>query len=361
MDKRVILYINYIDMDNISSGSGVRPVRMYKAMIEAGHEVILVTGEQFSMQKSRRRQVGEIKEKIRNKKIDLCYIESPTYPIILHADRALIKFIHLHKIPIGYFYRDFYRKFPEEFPRRASISGRVKDFGLDLLQYLTDRILNYCDIIYVPSEEARNILEYGDVRALPPAAVNCMPLNRKRNKTGIYVGGIGGGYNIGLLIDAFSLLNKNDGCGYKLIIVCRKSEWDQFEYPHKSAKWIEVHHTSGEGLKSLYEKASFALLAKTQIPYNEFAISVKIFEYLGFGLPQIVTKAKAVSKLMDREKIGMVVDRTPEAIAFAIQQMVGDQDVYKDYQDHIQDALLNRHLWEHRVEQMIKDLEKENK
>ena len=41
-----VLYINYIDMDAVTSGSKVRPVKMYQAFLDEGHEVKLLTGAQ---------------------------------------------------------------------------------------------------------------------------------------------------------------------------------------------------------------------------------------------------------------------------------------------------------------------------
>ena len=40
----LILYITYIDFGDAASGSGVRPQRMYRAMLEEGHQVKLLSG-----------------------------------------------------------------------------------------------------------------------------------------------------------------------------------------------------------------------------------------------------------------------------------------------------------------------------
>ena len=132
-----VLYITYVDQSFVSSGSGVRPAKMFKAFQEEGHEVLLLSGMQTH--KKRSKQIKGIKKEIRKCKPDLCYIESPTYPIMLHADRSLIKYVCKKGIPTGYFYRDFYRQFPDLFPRRTGIKGRVKELLLDFLQHLTVR------------------------------------------------------------------------------------------------------------------------------------------------------------------------------------------------------------------------------
>ena len=110
-----ILYINYVDDKKLLSGSSVRPAKILKAFSESGHEVIVLSGNQFNS--DRVRKVKNMLKELKHVRLDLCYIESPTYPIVQHSDRTLIKRIHQIGFPMAYFYRDFYRKFPEQFPR----------------------------------------------------------------------------------------------------------------------------------------------------------------------------------------------------------------------------------------------------
>ena len=168
-----ILYITYVDVDFVESGSGLRPRRMLEELRSTGHKLIELTGSQVG--KERCRRVREVSKQIEQEAVDICYIESPTYPIMQACDRRLIRKIHRMGIPIGYFYRDFYRRFPDIFPRRTSFTGRIKEWGLDVLQWLTDRVLQCCDIVYVPSEACKAILPYKTIKALPPAAPMMYP------------------------------------------------------------------------------------------------------------------------------------------------------------------------------------------
>lgn len=348
-----ILFIAYVDLDKGTSGSSVRPAKMLKAFQDEGHEMIVLSGVQTG--KDRIRRIRDVLREIKESKPDLCYIESPTYPIMRHADRKLIKIIHEMGVPIGYFYRDFYRKFPKEFPRRKTISGKIKDVGLDYLQFLTDCCLNNCDIIYVPSDEAAKLLEYKDIRPLPPAGENHLCLRKEFSKSAIYVGGIGKAYNIGLLLDTFEQLNNGTNT-YTLILVCRKAEWDAFKHSCKEAAWLKVHHASGKQLDALYAKASIAISIKASTPYNDFSISVKTFEYLGYGLPQIVNNGKAITELIEREKIGLSVEPTVETFASAVKLLLNNPRMYASFQNSIQESLLERNLWIHRVRQVVSEL-----
>ncbi len=349
-----ILYITYVDQDFVSYGSGVRPAKMLKAFREEGHEILLLSGMQTHGKRSK--QIKKIEKEIKRCRPDLCYIESPTYPIMLHADRRLIKTICKSGIPTGYFYRDFYRKFPDLFPRRTGLKGRAKEWILDFLQYLTDRVLHYCDIIYLPSEECKELMDYKKMIALPPAGENRLVANRQPNHTVIYVGGIADIYGGRFLLDVFHELYSR--CAdYKLILVCRKEEWEKFYNPYGETKWLEVHHASGDKeLAPLYQTASAAVSGKSQNVYNEFAVSVKTFEYLSYGLPQVVVKSKAVARIIEKEKIGKVVEQDVIAFADALEELLNNYQEYETFQQNIQEALLNRHLWIHRVGQIIDNL-----
>ena len=41
----IVLYITYVNSDEIFSGSGVRPAKMLNAFKQEGHEVIVLQGE----------------------------------------------------------------------------------------------------------------------------------------------------------------------------------------------------------------------------------------------------------------------------------------------------------------------------
>ena len=107
----------------------------------------------------------------------------------------------------------------------------------------------------------------------------------------------------------------------------------------------------------MYEKASFAAVVSNQkYQYNEFAISVKVFEYLSYGLPQVVTNTKAVAELIEKEKIGVVAESTSEAFADAIERNFANPILYAEYQENVRDSLTQRNLWEHRVKTVVTDL-----
>ena len=350
-----ILYITYIDLNAPqTSGSSVRPNKMLHAFLESGHTVKLLSGStEYIHRTQRKHSIKEILSWLENETPDICYIESSTYPIIFHADRKLIKRIHKLSIPIGYFYRDFYRKFPKLFPRRKGFVNFIKESFLNILQYKTDKILNYADIIYLPSIQAKRLFDYKDMRALPPAGDNKL-IPHPYNKTIIYVGGISKHYGGDLLIEAFKLLN-SDASEYKLMLVCRENEWSKVPEEDKHYPWLQCFHASGEALAQLYAAAAAAIITKPDNEYNNLAISVKLFEYMSYGLPVISTDNDAMSDIIRHYGLGLIAS-SAEELADAVKSMLNNKDLYDNFCQNTATALNNNNLWANRAEQVVEDL-----
>lgn len=351
-----VLYICFADFSRADSGSSVRPQKMYKAFLERGHEVKLLCGSDGNdCRKERKKNVAEINSWLNSEKPDICYIESPTGAIMLDCDIRLIKRIHRMGIPIGYFIRDYYRKFPELFPRRTGLINSIKELYLDYRQRKTDHVLKCIDVVYLSSEPGKDLFSYKDMRLLPPAGENFLPERKMLNKKGIYVGGVSDVYGVDILLDAYGILNKNE-CKYKLVVVTRKNEWESFKHPYKTATWLEVHHVSGEALKPLYDECAVALAPKRGNAYNKIAVSIKVFEYMSYGLPMVVADEQAMDEIIERYNLGIVARNTPQGFAEAIKRMFNDESRYFHYRENGKKALLGENLWVHRVDTVVKDL-----
>ncbi len=349
-----ILYITYIDFDKLSSGSSVRPKKMYDAMLECGHQVLLLKGSQAMNRKSsRRKAVEKAKEELLNTNVDFCYIESSTYPILHSFDRALIKYVTNRGIPTAYFYRDCYHLFPELQKKRSGLFNVLKKKYLDFLYKITDELIKKCDIVYFPSEEFSKLYNYKNTKLLPPAGEIVKTNDKMNTKTAIYVGGVSERYGFELLINSFLDINAK-GIRVKLILVCRKDDFEQYNIPNY--EWLSVYHVCGFDLDKLYRKADIALHPAKITTYNNFAVSVKLFEYMSYSLPMVVTNNAAMAKIINDDNIGIVTDGSSEAFSEGILRLIENDELLKFYQTNIFNALRNKHLWVHRVQTICRDL-----
>lgn len=357
-----VLFICFTDFSRADSGSSVRPQKMYRAFLEAGHEVKLLAGSDGNDRRAeRKKNVAEVNHWLDTNKPDICYIESPTGQIMLDCDIRLMKRLHHMRVPTGVFLRDFHRKFPEVFPRRKGFANTLKEIYLDIRQRKMDKVLEIADIIYLPSEESIKLFDYKDMRPLPPAGENNLLHDKLLNKTCIYVGGICQQYGFDMVLDAYAILNAK-GDEYKLIACVRENEWRAYVHPQKNMPWLEVHHASGEELDALYDEASIAVLSpRGGNIYNSVAVSVKLFEYMSYGLPIVAQASGAMDRIVKKYNIGIVAENTPDSLARAIYEIINDESKYREYTKNCREALLGENLWIHRVNQVTRDLREKKK
>lgn len=353
-----LLYITYVDINGTaSSGSSVRPKKMYEAFCRLGVEVKLLECQQ-NKRKLRCTKVKEIIKWLNLEQPDICYIESPSGPIFNYIDIKLIKLLHKRKIPIGYFYRDSFWLFPKKMQgvpwwKRTLIIGMNK-FQLSILK-------NNCDIIYFTSRGANELFSFAKLKKteiLPPAsdvhfdsALTKQILSRKC----IYVGAVSKLDGTIELIRAFEFLNKREIC-FSLILVCREPEWlklqnDMDEIP----KWLDIRHVSGDQLIEVYNEADIAIYPRQRELYLDLAVPVKLFEYFGFGKPVISTRRTEVERFINLYQCGLLCGDSAEEIAVAIKQFYEDENLQKKLYDNVRVAA-KQNRWEDRAKQVLEDL-----
>ena len=351
-----VLFISYIDFGAAESGSAVRPQQMYRAFVERGHEVKLLSGSiGRGCGKARKEAVDRILQWLDTERPDLCYIESPTYPLLHECDYVLIRRLCAMKIPTAYFYRDFYLRFPALFPRRTDVLGRLKDEYQVFMQWRTDRLLRRVDVVYFPSAACAKMFSYRRMLPLPPAGEDHVLPPHPNNRTCIYVGGISDRYGLPLLLRSFEILNSG-GERYRLILVCREPEYERERERIGEHEWLSVYHASGAALEPLYAQADVGLLPFRHDPYMELAVAVKLFQYLGYGLPVVSTDVEATRELVEGEGLGFVAHDDPKSYAAAIRSLLDDDERLAAVRERAVQALRERNLWVHRVDRIVREL-----
>lgn len=294
---------------------------MYKAFLERGHEVKMLCGNcGRGRGKFRSKDVKKIIEWLNQTKPDICYIESSTYPIIHSCDYRLLRDIKRKRIPTAYFYRDFFRKFPELYPRRRGFVNYFKEMFLNIMQKRTDSAIRKLDIIYFPSSECFSYFHYKNMKDLPPAGeIHHVPRHNDNNRVAIYVGGVSESYGIALLLEAFRILNRKDVL-YQLILVCRAKELEKYQKLFCDEEWLKIYHAKGEELEELYQRAEIGLLALRSNEYNNLAVGTKLFQYVSYGLPVVSTNVSAMKRLIEKNYFGIVAPDNPADYAAAIKE-----------------------------------------
>lgn len=347
-----ILYITYIDFGELGSGSSVRPQKMYEAFLNAGAEVTLVSGLQ-NRRKERLNRVREAARKLETERPDICYIEPPTCPIYWSADRKLIKKVCRMKIPTAVFYRDAHWKFADWWGERGIKGAYLKHLHKKDLSLFK----KCCDIVYFPSESMKRLFEAENFKSadvLPPA---CERADEPRRLTGgkmIYVGGVSRAYGTDLLIGAFERANreKND---LKLILCCRENEMNNIPGLDFNRPFLKVVHKSGKELEELFKESDCGIIPLRRDRYMDFAVPVKLFEYIGAGLPVISTDCPETAEFIKRNGCGAVCAADAESLADEVLNFYNANDKKTALYDSVY-RTARENLWQSRAGKVIKDL-----
>jgi len=220
----------------------------------------------------------------------------------------------------------------------------------------------YVSQFFLPSIEMNKHVSFPQfwTSSLPPGAENNLSKRNYEQKdfyVAVYVGGLSFGYGISNLLEAVNILNK-DRVVLKLKLVCRIKEFETSkelfaQYIDKT--WLQILHLSGEKLEQVYSTADFAILPLRKTKYNDFAVPVKLFEYLSYGLPVVATNCSAQKSIVSNNNNGIICEDSSESIAFAITEIMNEKMLGK-LRINAEISLFNNNLWFHRAEEVSETL-----
>lgn len=353
-----VLYINYIDMNNPISGSSVRPVKLYNAMLELGYEVELVTGViHRGDSATRKKYLKQVLQKIRKEKIDFCYIESMTMPLFRGTnfyEYRFIKKIRKMGIPIALFYRDVYWKFKKTFKMKGLRQYLLARFQKRDVAFYKKNI----DVVFLPSVQMNKYLGFKRIYPLPPGceAKEVSSINNFHNQI-IYVGGVSYSYGTDLLIDAMRIVNKTKQVNLKL--VCRQDElaWLKPYLKETDCKWLTILNLKANELSKHYDESDFAICSHRKNEYHDFCMPVKLFEYISYCKPILANGCKSMSDIILENHIGYIANDNAEDMAKNILQAYDDICHYRGLVENTT-IYRNNNLWINRVEDICRELQK---
>lgn len=341
------------------AASGIRPVRMVDAFRSVGHEVIEVTGSA----RQRRAAIKSVGSRIRKGlKVDFLYSESATIPTMLteprhlpphpFLDPELFRICHVHRVPTGLFYRDIYWAFPEY---TARLGHPLADVMKGVYHYDLRWYRRWVDVLYLPSMGMAPhvpVFPASRMRALPPGATICDVPGPRDGLHLLYVGGLGGHYQLEESVRAVA-----DLPGVTLTICTRPQQWEDVraEYEPLMAKNIRVVHESGEGLEALYRHADISLVYVQPDPYREFAAPVKLYEYIGHGRPVIASEGTLAGSFIRDNGCGWTIPYGHRELRDLLEHLSLDRSEVESMADRVH-SVRREHTWEARAHQVADDM-----
>ena len=338
---RILCYLPY-GFGNLESGSRVRPYKMYQAFLQLGYQVDLISG-------TPKERLAKYREILKNgENYAFCYAEASTYPLNPFVDYRILLGIHKRKIPIGVFYRDAYWKFKDYFAYKG-----LKRIEL-LLRYRVDLLFlaRFVAVVFFPTQSLADLFNFRVPKVILPPAGEYKALARAFNLPlrAVYVGGITRRYGIGIMLEALKMINDGE-VKVVLELVCRESEMDTLSPDLKGLlrePWVSISHISGDALTPIYARSHVGLIPLLKDAYNDLAMPVKLFDYLSFGLPVVVTDCVEMAEFVQKHQCGLVCKDTPTSLADAISALL-EENTWKEVSSHAERALLAGNLWEDRA------------
>ena len=357
-----LLYLTFIDTEKLpTSGSSVRPLKMKTALEQVVDDVRSFDGMNNDLS-ARRKTVKDINSLLKTWKPDACYIEPPSGPLFYYGDVKLIKKLHKLGVSNALFYRDAYWKYPEYYKtKKESLVSRLKSVIIKYMQVSQWRAFQkYIDVIYFPSMRMADEFKCKRKDALPPGS---FMTDEKADKPVskplqfIFVGGAAVNHGTILTLEAFEKANK-DSVIAKLFYICPKTQWDKLGIRKENYQdWLEVIHTSGdENLKRYYDRSDIALLTAPRTFYRDFAVPIKIFEYMSYLKPILVTDCIETARIVKDNQIGWVVADDVDCICNQIKELYDNIEEVESVKKKLPEARADN-LWENRAKKIVADLD----
>ena len=334
LDERaptMVFHAPFPVVNGATSASGIRPWKMLQAFRSLGYDVFQITG----YASERKRRFAQLRRRFdAGWRPNFVYSEAATipssftepnhFPLVLTLDRKIFRFLHRYHVPSGVFYRDVYWAF-KDYERRVGKPVAIAMRKLYLRELVTFN--RYVDVLFLPSLQMGSYvpgIERMIQIALPPGS-DTLPSFTAIDQSSaaplrlLYVGAVGGEhYDISALLSAVRTLRD-----VELTICTRPEQWESAsnEYEDLLCDSVSVVHESGNGLASLYQQADIACLMMKPQEYRSFAAPMKLYEYLGHGVPVLASSRTLAGEVINENGAGWVTNFDADKIADQLEHL----------------------------------------
>lgn len=302
-----------------SSGSRVRPLRLLAAFQALGYDVAVVAGDGSERQAA----IAAVRaQAAAGEHFAFLYAEPPNAPLLWlnrqqshrFQDYGLWRWCQAQSIPVGLFYRDVHWRF-DQYKIATSWRKRAVTIPLYWADWLSYQLC--VDHLFLPSLAMAAHLPSRwpatRLSALPPGCTIATTPHPHQTDIPLklfYVGGVQPPlYDLRPMFTAVEALT-----GVQLTVCCRAAEWAAVRdlYAPFDATKIQIIHAQGDGLARYYAETDLFGLFWRPYAYLDFAMPVKLFEALGYGVPLVTTAGTETARFVAREGLGWVVTTEEE-------------------------------------------------
>jgi hypothetical protein len=250
--------------------------------------------------------------------LDGIYVESSSF-LPAETDYAFLGLARALGIPVLTYIRDAYQLFPDEYPRRGwrgRCAAAAFRPSMRALGAVSSRLA------FPTRGLARAVMGAAADSAvlLPPGAPAPVDVPRASGaRTLLFVGDARLPAHGADRLLAAAALARSSGIEVDLMIVCRPGQ----EPPGERPPWLQIRRAEGEQIHELLPGVITTVIPRPRSPYNDLALPIKLFDYLSYGRPLLVTDCIEQARIVGEADAGMVVDDAPQSLADGIHRIIG--------------------------------------
>jgi glycosyltransferase involved in cell wall biosynthesis len=248
--------------------------------------------------------------------LDGIYVESSTF-LPAEADVAFLALGRALGIPVLTYIRDAYQLFPEYYSMssfRRRLGARAFLPAINLLSAVSSQLA-------FPSRGLARVVRGRDEGAviIPPGSPRPLSIPRRpAARSLLFVGnGTVEAQGAERLIRAVASARQHGG-DVRLITVSRPGEEPRGVRP----PWLRVLNAEGGAIASLLPDVIATVIPRPRGRYNDLAVPVKLYDYLAFGRPLLVTDCSEQASVVAHADAGMIVGDDERAMADGVLRMI---------------------------------------
>lgn len=213
-------------------------------------------------------------------------------------------------------------------------------------------LISLADVLIFVSQSAPSLLgEYsaGNKRTLivpnaaDPAFFKAAP-PRTKPKTILYAGGYAIARGVDDLVTAFNVVEKKHrDIRLRLLGANMPSKVE-------SEKIVVERDKIYKDMPQAYAESYMCIIPHKRNPYMDAALPVKLFDAMASARPLVVTDCIEMKRLVEKEKCGIVAHDNSTSLAEAIEYLVSNPQIAKEMGNRGRDAVVKRHSWKHRAQ-----------
>lgn len=361
-NKKILVFIPY-SFATMENAPKVRAYNMYNAL-KLVAEPVFVMGNPLGiinllkenisgipLPKLQSRLIPELEFIIKKHSIDYVYIESLAASLY-SFDYFFLNYIKKKGIPIFPFIRDLYWKYKGTLQE----SWRQKIWFKHCDKELTWYQDNATGLLF-PSQEMADTIDFNNKYILPPAGdpSRCLNQTLPNNQNITFIGGISIKTGVDILANAMNYVVKefpNSRCNIvgtgNSEMIKRLKGFDFLDFfPDKN--YFDI--------PEILAQSYLTVIPHPSIPHNDFAIPVKLFDYMSSGRPVVSTDCPSMAHFIKENDIGIITTDNPKDLAKGIIYLLDNPNVAQKYGNNALCAIKEKHSWQHRARTLINIME----